>query len=229
MKGVRQPAATRGPTKVALQIGPNSEIDEGVVLGYHPPCLDVSQLIIGPESRIRSGTVIYAGTRIGPGLETGHNVVIRERNSVGSGLRIWSNSVIDYGCTIGENVKIHTNVYVSQFTTIEDEAFIGPGVTLANDIHPGCPDALECMKGPIVKRGAQIGVNSCVLPRVTIGEYAVIGAGSVVTKDIPAATVAYGNPAQVVGDILNLKCTTGMRDKPYAHLTERLKNADRIR
>jgi acetyltransferase-like isoleucine patch superfamily enzyme len=81
------------------------------------------------------------------------------------------------------------------------------------------------MKGPFIKRGAQIGINTCVLPRVTIGEYAVIGAGSVVTADIPAGAVACGSPARVTGRIEDLVCTTGLIDKPYSHLTGRLESA----
>ena len=111
---------------------------------------------------------------------------------------------------------------------IEDDVFIGPGVTLTNDIHPGCPDAVECMEGPRIKKGAQIGANTCILPRVVIGENAVIGAGSVVTKDIPPRVVAYGNPAQVVCDIGDIVCTTGLRDKPYCHIIGRIEDAHTI-
>ncbi len=204
----------------AVRLGGGATVDEGVVLGYPPSRGEHREVVIGTGARIRSGTVIYAGSNIGSGLETGHNVIIREQSQIGRNLRIWTNSIIDYGCVIGKNVKIHSNVYVSQFTTIDDNAFIGPGVTLANDIHPGCPDALDCMEGPIVRRGAQIGANATVLPRVVVGEYALIGAGSVVTRDIPAKAVAYGSPARVVGRIEDVTCTTGRREKPYDYLAE---------
>jgi len=212
----------------AVSIGENYTIDAGVILGYPSHRDDDRLLIIGSHAFIRSGTVIYGGTSIGYGLETGHNVIIREQNSIGNNLRIWSNSVIDYGCVIGHNVKIHSNVYIPQFTTLEDDVFIGPGVILANDIHPGCPRALQCMAGPVVKKGAQIGVNSCILPRITIGEYAIIGSGSVVTADIPSGAVAYGNPARVCNQIENIVCTNGLMDKPYKHLDWRLKSANPV-
>lgn len=212
-----------------VQLGENAVVDPGTVLGYCASRGDLCDLVIGPNARIRHGTVIYAGTLIGCDLETGHNVIIREGSLIGNGLRIWSNSVIDYGCAIGNNVKIHSNVYVTQFTTIEDYAFLAPGVSLANDIHPGCPDALKCMRGPTIKRGAQVGINVCVLPRITIGEYSVIGAGSVVTRNIPPRAVAYGNPARVVGKIKDLVCTSGLREMPYDHLTRRNTNANTAR
>jgi acetyltransferase-like isoleucine patch superfamily enzyme len=208
-----------------VQLGDKAIIDDGVVLGYPPSRGNDHLLIIGSGARIRCGTIIYGGSRIGCGLETGHNVIIREENVVGDNLRIWSNSVIDYGCVVGNNVKIHNHVYIAQFTLIEDDVFFGPGVIIANDLHPGCPNALDCMQGPRIKRGAQIGINCCVLPRVTIGENAVIGAGSVVTNDIPAGMVAYGNPAQIMGKIDDITCTTGLRDKPYSHLTGRIEDA----
>lgn len=207
----------------AVQLGKMATVDDGVVIGY-PPELDggcPTQLSIGDNARIRRGTVIYAGSTIGSDLETGHNVVIREGNLVGNSLRIWSNSTVDYGCLIGNNVKVHHNVYIAQYTTIEDDVFLGPGVCLANDMHPGCPDSAKCMEGPWVKRGAQVGINACVLPRVIIGEYAVIGAGSVVTRDIPPRSVAYGCPARVAGPIESLVCRSGIRESPYRHLTER--------
>jgi len=211
-----------------VQLGEGAIIDDGVTLGY-PPCRGQGRLlIIGSGARIRSGTVIYGGSCIGSNLETGHNVIIREENVIGDNFRIWSNSIIDYNCWIGSNVRIHNHVYVSQFTLIEDDVFLGPGVILANDIHPGCPDAVECMQGPHIKQGAQIGINACVLPRVTIGEHSVIGAGSVVTKDIPPGVVAYGNPAQIVCGIGDIECTTGLRDRPYAHLLGRLRNAHTV-
>ena len=205
-----------------VRLGNGAILDDGVILGYPSGRGCVQVLTIGPEAHIRSSTVIYSGSRIGCNLETGHNVIIREENDIGDHLRIWNNSVIDYGCRIGNNVKIHNKVYIAQFTIIEDDVFLAPGVTLANDLHPGCPDALECMRGPCINKGAQIGINCTILPRVVIGEHSLIGAGSVVTRDIPAGVVAYGNPAQVICDIGNLTCTTGMRDRPYDNFTWRV-------
>jgi acetyltransferase-like isoleucine patch superfamily enzyme len=196
-----------------IVLGDECEVDPGVVLGYLTGRqIDDLTLSIGPGARIRYGTVIYAGSTIGAGLQTGHNVVIREENRIGGSLNIWNSSTIDYGCTIGNDVKIHCNVYVAQFTTLEDDVFLAPGVTIANDPHPLCG---LCMRGPTIKRGARIGVNVTLLPHITIGEGAFIGAGSVVTRDIPARMLAYGNPARPVRPVDELSCPFDLVERPY--------------
>jgi acetyltransferase-like isoleucine patch superfamily enzyme len=190
--------------------------DPGVILGYLPGRqIDRLELKIGKGARIRSGTIIYAGSTIGDNLETGHNVLIREQSDIGENFTIWSNSVIDYGCTIGNSVVIRCNVYIPQFTVIEEEVSIAPGCSFANDFHPGCPTFRECMRGPVLKRGARIGANVTILPKVTIGDFSLVGAGSVVTKDVPAFSVVYGNPAKVLKKVTELNCKSGLRENPY--------------
>jgi acetyltransferase-like isoleucine patch superfamily enzyme len=159
-------------------------------------------LTIGHHAIVRAHSVIYAGSTIGTHLETGHGVVIREENQIGDHFSIWNNSTIDYGCVIGNGVRIHCNVYVAQFTTIEDDVFLAPGVMIANDRHPICKD---CMRGPTIKKGARVGINATLLPEVVIGAGALVGAGAVVTRDVPAGAVVVGNPARVVGKAKDLK------------------------
>ena len=206
-----------------IVLGPGAIIDPTAVLGERPArtIADLT-LRIGEGAYIRSGSVIYAGSTIGAHFNTGHNVILREDNRLGHHVAIWGNSTVDYGCVIGDHVKIHTSVYVAQFTVLEDHVFLAPGVMIANDPHPGCPRARDCMRGPTVRRGAQIGVNATILPFVTIGEMALIGSGSVVTADIPARAVAYGNPARVVGTIDDLKCIVNppLVDHPYPLISE---------
>lgn len=206
-------SASRLDVTEKIVLGDGCEVDSGVVLGFltgrH---IDDTTLRVGPGARIRYGTVIYAGTAIGAGLQTGHNVVIREENDIGDNLNIWNSSTIDYGCKIGNDVKIHCNVYVAQFTTLEDDVFLAPGVTIANDPHPLCG---LCMRGPTIKRGARIGVNVTLLSHITIGEGAFVGAGSVVTRDIPAGTLAYGNPARPVRPVDELSCPFDLVERPY--------------
>jgi acetyltransferase-like isoleucine patch superfamily enzyme len=209
--------AERKPHRLGqVKLGRGALIDPGAILGYLSPRRGVSEeLVVGEGARVRSGSVIYAGSTIGAGLETGHNVVIREENRIGEHFSIWNNSVVDYGCTIGERVKIHCNIYVAQFTVLEDDVFLAPGVTIANDYHPGCPDSRDCMRGPVLRKGCRIGVNVTILPYVEIGAGALVGSGSVVTGNLPPGVVAYGNPARLRGRIEELECKTGRREAPY--------------
>lgn len=199
-----------------VEHGSNFTVEEDVVVGRVPDrSIEISPLEVGDSATIRSGSVVYACSSIGRGLETGHNVVIREQNEIGDDFRIWSGSVIDYGCRIGDRVKIHCSCYVAQFTQIEDDVFFGPGVTVTNDMHPGCEKSMECLKGPTVKKGAVIGGGSTLLPGVVIGERALVGAGSVVTRDVEPGAVVAGNPARKVKNVEDLECCSGLSDRPY--------------
>lgn len=178
--------------------------DDWVITGYRStraPCGDIA---VGAGARLRPGTILYAGSRIGARLETGHHVVVREDCEIGDDVSIWSGSVIDYGCRIGDRVKIHCNCYIAQYTHIEDDAFLAPGVTIANDIYPGQAESQALMSGPFIGAGAQIGANVTILPFVRIGAGALVGAGAVVTRDVPARQVAYGNPAVSRRDVTDL-------------------------
>ncbi|MFN0150788.1 MAG: acyltransferase [bacterium] len=204
------------PAKSDVVIGPGARIDDGVKIGYETGRkIDWRGVRIGKDAILRSGAVIYQGVTIGDGFQSGHGVVIREESTIGDGVSIWNNTTIDYGCRIGNHVKIHCNIYVAQFTILEDDVFMAPGVTIANDIHPGCKFSGECMKGPTLRKGVQIGVNVTILPYVEIGEGSLIGSGSVVTRDIPPRSVAFGNPARVVRPVDDLRCTTGITERPY--------------
>jgi len=178
-----------------ITVGEGLDVDHGVEIGYLSGRSGDHALSIGRRARLRSGTVIYAGSQIGDDFVTGHNVVVREECIIGDDVSVWTGSVIDYGTRIGCGVRIHTSCYVAQYSELEDGVFLAPGVMLANDLYPGVAASAERMCGPLLKAGAQLGVNVTVLPYVTIGAAAVIGAGSVVTRDVPDGTVAYGNPA----------------------------------
>jgi acetyltransferase-like isoleucine patch superfamily enzyme len=199
---------------VPAHIGPGADIDPGVLVGYPPGRTGTfADARIGSGARIRSGSVIYAGVVIGDDFETGHNVIVREENRIGSHTTIWNSTTIDYGCVIGDRVRIHCNIYVAQFTILEDDVFLAPGVSIANDPHPICS---KCMQGPTIRRGARIGVNATLLPHIIIGENALVAAGSVVTKDVPPGMLVAGTPARVISTVDELECPFDIV-KPYVN------------
>ncbi|MPZ93357.1 MAG: N-acetyltransferase [Propionibacteriales bacterium] len=187
------------------RIAPHLDQDPHVTVGYPSDRIMGTHVDLGSDARLRCGTVLYAGTTIGDRFQTGHHVIVREQCTLGDDVSIWSNTVVDYSCRIGDGVKIHCNCYVAQFTEIEDGAFLAPGVTIANDLYPGQDASRDVMSGPWIGAGAQIGVNVTILPFVRVGPGCLVGAGAVVTRDLPAGTVAYGNPAVVRGSVADLQ------------------------
>jgi UDP-2-acetamido-3-amino-2,3-dideoxy-glucuronate N-acetyltransferase len=123
---------------------------------------------------------------------------------IGDNSRIATFVEIQKGVIIGKNCKISSHSFICEGVTIEDSVFIGHGVMFTNDKRPRAANAGGTMQGPkdwtliptVVKAGASIGSNATILPGITIGEYALVGAGAVVTKDVPAHSTVVGNPAR---------------------------------
>ena len=143
---------------------------------------------------IRSGTVIYPNVCVGDNFETGHNVLIRDPTHIGNNVRVGTGTIIEGDVTIGDNVNIQSMVYIPKFTTIGSKVFIGPCVVLTNDKYPPSGKLV----GPILCDGCSIGANVTILPGIIIGEGALVGAGSVVTHNVPPHKTVYGNPARVI-------------------------------
>jgi acetyltransferase-like isoleucine patch superfamily enzyme len=177
-----------------VNIGEGSTIQDNVILGSR----EDGKLSIGKSAIIRSGAVIYSGVSIGDNFRSGHNILIRENTKIGDNVLVGTNSVIDGDCSIGNNVSLQTGVYITRYTAIEDNVFLGPLCVTTNDKYMkyGAP-----LKGPIIKRNARIGANATIMPGISIGEGAVVSAGSVVTKDVPPYKVVIGVPARVVEDV----------------------------
>ncbi len=156
---------------------------------------------IGARAVIRSHTVIYAGNVIGEDFQTGHGVLVREENYIGDNVSIGSHSIVEHHVRIGNDVRLHSNVFVPEYSILEDGCWLGPHVVITNARYPQAPNVKKNLKGAHIKSGAKIGANATLLPGVVIGENALVGAGAVVTQDVPDGTVVVGNPAHVVNRV----------------------------
>jgi len=183
-----------------ISIGDGTIIQDNVILGHKIN----GKIIIGTNSFIRSGTVIYSNVNIGCNFKTGHNVIIRENTIIENNVLLGSNTVVDGNCTLGSNISIQTGAYVTAYTTIEDGVFLGPCSVTTNDKYM---EANVKLKGPTLKSGARIGANCTILPAITIGDGAVVGAGAVVTKDVYAGDTVIGNPAISIKEYLKDRFT----------------------
>lgn len=179
--------------KPYFEIGQDAQIDDGVALGYR--YAGASQpLRIGDHAVVRSGTAIYCNTTIGDRFQCGHNVVIRAEVVIGNRCVVHHQCTLEGRLKIGDGVKIMAHVYLPSTTEIGDMVFIGPGTSFMNDRLPMRRAAP--VQGPRIEDHVSIGGGVTVCPAVTIGRNSVIGAGAVVTKDVPPNTLAYGVPAR---------------------------------
>ncbi|MCK9591174.1 MAG: N-acetyltransferase [Methanoregula sp.] len=180
-------------------VGKGAQIFEPVTLGF--PSRDnmgktgFTGTIIGKNAVIRSGTIIYCDVTIGDHFQSGHNVMIREKTKIGNRVAIGTSAVIEGNTIIGDEVSLQSMVYIPTDTVIGNNVFIGPNTVLTNDRYP--PTRIGGLKGPQIRANAAIGANATLLPGVCIGEGALVAAGAIVTRDVPAHMLAIGAPAKI--------------------------------
>lgn len=148
---------------------------------------------VHPTAVVEEGAVIGAGTRIW------HFAHIRRGARIGSGCVIGKDVYIDENVVIGNGVKIQNGVSVYKGVTLEDKVFVGPYAVFTNDKYPRAFSTDWVVVPTLVREGASIGANATIVCGVTIGKYAMVAAGSVVTRDVPDHGLVMGNPARLVG------------------------------
>lgn len=183
-----------------VRLGKNCIIEDFAIVGAPPAGRKPGELetVIGDSAVIRSHVVIYAGNRIGAHFQTGNKANIREENEIGDNVSIGTLSVVEHHVKIASGVRIHTQAFIPEFSVLEEECWIGPNVVITNAKYPRSPKVKSELKGAHIMAHAIIGANATLLPGVVIGTHALVGAGSVVTKDVEAETVVAGNPAQFI-------------------------------
>ena len=149
---------------------------------------------------VHPSSFVDEGASIGSGTKIWHFCHVMPRSRIGRDCNIGQNVVVSPGVVIGDNVKIQNNVSVYTGVTLEDDVFCGPSMVFTNVVNPRSHVSRKDEYRPtLVKRGASLGANSVVVCGNTIGRYAFVGAGAVVTRDVPDFALVVGNPARVVG------------------------------
>jgi acetyltransferase-like isoleucine patch superfamily enzyme len=157
---------------------------------------------IGDGTIVSTAAIVFAGSRIGARVILGDQSCVRERVTVGDDVVIGRGSLVENDTTIGALTKIQAMAYITAYSTLEEQVFIAPCVQTTNDNFMGRTERRhELIKGPTIRRGARVGGGAVLLPAIEIGEEAFVGAGAVVTKDVPARAVVVGNPARQIREV----------------------------
>lgn len=165
----------------------------------------MSEVYIHPTAEVSDLALIGRGTKIW------NNAQIRNDAVVGEGCIISKDVYIDEYVIIGNHVKVQNSVNVYHGVTVEDKVFLGPSVTFTNDMYPRAFNTDWEITETVVKKGASVGANATIRCGVTIGEYAMVGAGSNVIEDVPPQALVVGNPARQIGWVC--KCGFKLNEK----------------
>ncbi|PWW53118.1 hypothetical protein [Actinokineospora spheciospongiae] len=159
--------------------------------------------IVGDQVVLRSGAVVYAGVELGAGVLVGHHTLLRSAVTVGAGSLLGHHLTVERNTRIGRGVRCSPGSHITSSTRVGDHVFLGAGVRTINDktLTWRDPDREPVLVAPRFEPGAKIGTGCIVLGGITVGAQALVGAGSLITRDVPAATIAYGHPARVHGQV----------------------------
>ena len=207
---------------MSAEIHPTAIVHEGTVLGEGVKVLEYAVVgkqptlsprstakreplpptAIGTGTVISTGAIVFAGSTIGERCILGDQSCVRERVTIGDDVVVGRGSLVENDTTIGARTRIQADAYVTAYTTLEDDVFIAPCVVTTNDNFMGRTEKrLALLKGPTVRRGARVGGGAILCPGIEVGEEAFVGAGAVVTKDVPARSVVVGSPARVLREV----------------------------
>lgn len=204
-----------------VELGGNVVIHEGTIVGGEVRIQDGAvigkPLALGPKSTaprdslppaelgsgvtVCAGAVVVAGATVGNGSVIGDQAHVRERSRIGEDTVVGRGSAVDNDVMIGARVRIQTGCYITAFSTVEDDVFVAPGVTLTNDDTMGRHGPDHKLRGAVLRRACRVGGGAVLVPGVEVGEEAFVAAGAVVVRDVPARAVVMGVPARIVRDV----------------------------
>lgn len=203
-----------------VKIGKNSFVGSNCIIGEYwmDFCIDrkkhIHPLKIGNKALIRSGSIIYSGSKIGDELQTGHHVTIREKTIIGDHVSVGTLSDIQGNCVIGNYVRMHSNVHIGQLSVVDDFVWIYPYVVLTNDPTPPS----DYFVGVHIHPFAIIATGSVVMPGIDIGQDSLVAAGCIVTKNVDPYAVVMGNPGKAKADVRDvISKFTGEPVYPWRH------------
>jgi acetyltransferase-like isoleucine patch superfamily enzyme len=201
---------------LAADVHPDTLLGEGVTIHDHAvvgkqPVLSprstarrdpLPPAVLGAGTVVSTGAIVFAGATLGARVLIGDGACVRERCVIGDDVVIGRGSLVENDTTVGARTTIQAHAYVTAYSTVEEDVFIAPCVVTTNDNFMGRTERRhELKKGPTIRRGARVGGGAVLCPGIEIGEDAFVGAGAVVTKDVPARKVVVGNPARVIRDV----------------------------
>ena len=201
------PTATVYPGTI---LGEGVKVLENAVIGKQPALSPRSTAKreplppaeIGAGTVVSTGAIVFAGARIGAHVILGDQSCVRERVTMGDDVVLGRGSLVENDTTIGAMTRIQAEAYITAYSTLEEHVFIAPCVVTTNDNFMGRTEQRhELMRGPTIRRGARIGGGAVLCPGIEIGEEAFVGAGAVVTKDVPPRVIVVGNPARVLREV----------------------------
>jgi acetyltransferase-like isoleucine patch superfamily enzyme len=188
-------------------LGAGVKVLEGAVVGKQPSLSPRSTAkreplpptVIGDATIVSTGAIVFAGSTIGARVILGDQSCVRERVEIGDDVVLGRGSLIENDTVVGAMTKIQADAYITAYSTLEEHVFIAPCVVTTNDNFMGRTERRhELVKGPTIRRGARVGGGAILCPAIEVGEEAFVGAGAVVTKDVPARMLVVGNPARVL-------------------------------
>ena len=189
------------------RIGDEVRIDDHAVVGKQPlravnsilkPSQELPPARIGDRCLLGTAASVYRGAELAEAVLVADQATVRERVSIGAFTIVGRGVVVENDCRVGRYCKLETEAYITAYSLLEDRVFIAPQVSTSNDRFIGrTAERFKHFKGVTVRRGGRIGVGAVILPGVTVEADALVAAGSVVTRDVPARTIVLGSPAKV--------------------------------